>query len=192
MASRNDAINYALLLLSQAGIVLGEKSSMDKKIDQCYSIVKKNFLCVYPWSVAKRRVVLDIPMEIPPPFGYSASFTLPSDYLAIYMVCDPWGEPVSPMEKYTIENRKIFINMSPVYLIYLTDDVSVQDFSPPMVSAFAGSIAISLAQSVTGKKSTLDTVASMFSEELKNAKTLDNSESFDVSDQSYWEAKRFS
>ena len=98
------------------------------------------------WTFAAARASIT-PLTDPPPFGYSAQFQLPSDFLVVRQLSD---DPIHmrPID-YVKEQKLILCDVDILYIKYTARITDTNKFSPACTHAIAHKLAAAIANPLT-------------------------------------------
>jgi len=135
--------NDALAILGATSI--GSLSDSTKEARICnvqYDPCRKATLRLYPWSFAKKRVILDIPEVVAPEFSFENAFNLPTDFLRVIEI-DTQGA------SFQIEAGQVLTNASELNLRYVYNVTDTTLFDPLFDQALAHFLAWKICRHIT-------------------------------------------
>jgi len=141
-----------------------------------YNLVLDYVTSMHAWRFARTRVIL-APDLATPAFGYDNQFTLPSDYLSIFIASSDPNLDIRTayLDRFAIEEGKLLTDESTVYLIYIRKLLSADmpAVSVPFSEAVALYLATDLVMPITQSDTSKQMLLQQFNLALKKAKTLD-------------------
>ncbi len=150
--------NMAAELLSDHGMAtLDENTPLGRFMQRNFGYVRDEMLQAYPWHFAKTRKILPVD-NAAPAFGYSYSYTLPTDCLKLLPLrCGGLhnGTPIP----YELESGKILTNgdgNTSLKIHYIRRETDCSKFSPLFARAFGCRLALIASVRVTGKSNYYD------------------------------------
>lgn len=176
MASKNEIVNFALMLIGQSPIVDGEESVSSTYVDVSYDMTRKVFLTLHHWNAAKKTAVLNVP-NVNEDSLYGYEYNLPGDFLTMVEVLNNTSGQTD-FNDYRIYGDKILTNLGDLYITYIYDMMDVQGFTPGMAKAFAANLAMELCGKIPGTAAKLSEVSARFTDYLNYATQDSNNNSF--------------
>lgn len=197
MASKVDICNMALQNLGANFITsITEDTARAIQCNLRYDIARKALLNMHPWNFAMRRAALNLNTSTPA-FNYSYEFTLPSDFLWLYMTGneekyttnyaipfnDTFGVSDVPNfvgpDRYRIERNSngelvLLSQNATANIIYVSNVEDTQSFSGVFTELFARYLSALIASKIVGSKSERDTQMAIFKEELDYYQSIDS------------------
>ncbi len=149
-------------------------SKTAKAAAQWYDDARREALSETIWDFAIRRVQLSA--STAPPFGWSAKYQLPSDFIRVATI----GDEKNPLtgDDYTVEDGFILCNEpAPLNVRYVYDVQDIAKFSPKFLIAFVKKYSSYIASAVTGSLNMAAGLSEMAGEDMVNAKGLDAQQS---------------
>ena len=156
--SSTDIANLALDLLSGSQIqsIDSPTSATESLIARWYDTTRRKVLREHPWGFATKRIVL-APDSADPAFGYSAAFSVPSDFLRLLDVATNLSdtqETFLPKKYYQFEQNRILLNdyygdNESLNLIYIFDNTNVSQYDPLFIDLLAHDLALAIAYKVS-------------------------------------------
>ncbi len=182
ISSEVDICNLSADLLNTKPItsIAPPETSTEEAFSRWYDQTRRQALRRHPWNFATKRVVLAAD-SIAPAFGWSASFTLPTDFIRMghinqsVIVSD---NPV-PSSLYTIEGGKVLIgNLSgtdttQLRLVYVSDFTNVPQMDPAFINYFSILLAKNVSYKFTQSNSTIQRVDALMKEAEATARSID-------------------
>ncbi len=166
--------NAALDMLHEAALTsLADDRPVARWFAREYERIRDSLLAAHTWNFASRRVAIAAD-GVPPGFGWTNSFTLPTDFIRVHYVNRGGyhnGQPVT----YEIEGGKIVTNeAAPLYLRYIRKVTTEGDFDILFCTALAASLAEELSHWITGKTSFTQLASAKRQDAVKQARLLDS------------------
>lgn len=156
--------NNALNLLGVEKITaLNENSRAANVLNTAYNLTKEALLRSHFWNFSLKRVVLT-PDVTPPAFGYSYSFSLPSDAL-VWKFVDSYNTIKQ-------EGRQLLSDEGSIKLIYVSNSTSEADFDPIFTKTLAIRIASDICYILTNNVSLNQKLEADFDKIIKEAKRM--------------------
>jgi len=183
--SSTDICNLALDLLSADTVqdIENPTSATESILNRWYDQSRKKLLREHPWNFAIKRVILAA-NSTRPAFGYSASFSIPSDFVRLLSLSSDLSvnkETLLPKDSYQFENNKILLNdyygdVTSLRLIYVSNNVTVSQFDPMFIDLLAHEIALSVAYKITETNTNVERIQSLYRARSMMAKAIDGQE----------------
>jgi len=109
-----------------------------------YDDLLRELLQDHPWNFATKRTNLAADGTAPD-WGYDYRYTLPSDCVRVLSIDTTAQQP-----QWSVENGYILTDeVAPLYISYISDDVTENQFPPLFVTALSLRIAVELAMPLT-------------------------------------------
>lgn len=185
ITSSTDICNLALDLLSAGNVQDVENGTepAEELLNRWYSQSRRKVLREHPWNFATKRIILAADTT-DPAFGYSASFSVPSDFIRLLYISSNLSvnyETVMPKDAYQFENGKILLNdyygtPDAVRLVYIYDRTDISGFDPLFIDLLAHEIALNVAYKVTETNTNVERLNSIKTERARLAKAIDGQE----------------
>ena len=184
MASEIETINLALSFLGETSITsMIEDSVNANAVRIALPITRESLLTVHTWDFSLRRLKLEVSDHNAPAWGYQYSYPLPADCLRLIQVGLFENDPNI---SYKVEDRNILTDYTDILILYITRDINLQHASPLFIEAFAAKLAMNISTSLEGSKGMLETMASLYANNLSVAIQADNVESNYLESSSSW------
>ncbi len=138
-----DICNNALVRIGSKTIT--SLTDGDKVANACNTIYERtrdSLLRMHLWNFAIKRSTL-ASEEDTPAFGFNYSFPLPSDFIRVKELDDPWTI-------YKIEQGKLLTDSSSVKLVYVSRETDVAKFDALFTEALILMLAINLSYILIG------------------------------------------
>jgi hypothetical protein len=171
MAANSDVeiVNMALVMLGARPIAaLDEGTKAATLASEIFDTERDATLQAHEWNFALKRTSLAKDAAAPP-FGFGASYQLPSDYLRVV--------EVSPDCIYRIEGKKLLTDETAISIRYLRQVTSPSEWSPQFKSVFAARLAWRMSYPLTEQVSKMDRAEKTYAVLLAEARTIDSQES---------------
>lgn len=148
-----------------------------------YDTTRRGLLRRFVWNFARKRAVITRDVTAPI-FGFTDAYTFPNDYLRLLA----FGNTTDFDEMfhwdvhrflYEIEGRKLLINNDgdeSVNLIYIYDNISVNEYDALFVETLALKLAYKMAYKFTTKKSVVDRINTELEQKTQEAVSIDGQE----------------
>ncbi len=163
--------NAALILLGERTIESLEANSPSARlVKDRYAEVRDDLLRVLPWNFATTRVELAA-SATPPTHQYARAYPVPSDFIWLLEVEDEnrWG--------YVVEGQEILTSITaPLRIVYVRRVTNPTEMDPMFRFTLAASLAVDLAEAVTGDSGKLDLVLAIFQSRLDASRTSNGQE----------------
>ena len=180
-----DVSNLSLSMLNVKRISTIENpvTPTEELMSLWYDQTRRQALRRHPWNFAGTRIIL-APDSEDPLFGYSAQFTLPSDYIRIMYLNESviqFDSPVSS-NRYTVEGGKIKIggllgaDPTQLQLIYVKDFTSVPQMDPLFIDYFSTLLAQNVSYKLTQQNSAVERVNALMEQAEERARSMDGQE----------------
>jgi len=166
MATEVTICNSALVSVGADKITsLTDGTRQARICNEIYESERDALLAEHRWNFAIKRVALAV--EDVTPLGYTYSYALPSDYLAIV---DVLGDDVGP---YVIEGSSLLTDDSSVELQYVAHVTDPSLWSPTFCAALADRIAKKIAPKMKASVSRTESLKDDYKRSLLKAKIVD-------------------
>lgn len=148
--------NFAATILDDIRLSsLDDPSPLGRFMADNFGFCRDEVLRAFPWPFAKKRAQLaEDGQGLLPLFGWSYSYTLPSDCLRILELrCDGYHDmPYKPA--YEVEGRQVLCNVSgPLPAVYIRRVTNMAEWDPLAARVLGAYLAQLASQRVTGKTS---------------------------------------
>ena len=152
MSARIDAVNFALAFLGESEITsLDDDSDRARTMKTFYYIARDAVLEDASWTFATRRF-MPARNEVDPDWGWSASYTIPSDIMRVTTVLrqisdanplpyDYYDYPQEIRSAHVIEGNEILSNDDPIYCLGIRTMEDEASYSPLFLEAFSAKLA---------------------------------------------------
>jgi hypothetical protein len=153
MTSVVSICNLALSSLGKDEISsLTEASAEARACNQFYTISRDTLLQSYPWRFATKTQSLG-EISNDKAGAWSYAYARPVDCLKVLWLRPAYSNDAAPVDEfgspYEIEGRRIYCNLSPAFMRYITREIDVAHFPPLFVDALASALAVRLAMPMT-------------------------------------------
>lgn len=159
--------NALLLLGAQPINDLSEDTDRARLASNLYPSQRDAALRAHPWNCCIKRVAL-APDAVPPAFGWTYQFTLPSDFLRALSVGQDGAE-----EDYRIEAGKLLCDVNPAYLRYTFRNENPATWDHLLVQAMELQMAAAMAYGITQSATLRDSLRGEVALFLKRARAVD-------------------
>lgn len=183
--SSTDICNLALDLLSANTVqdIENPKTSTESLLGRWYDQNRRRLLREHPWNFAIKRIVLARDV-VDPAFGYSAAFSVPSDFIRVLALSSDTSDGVEtniPTKHYQFEGNKILMNdmygeINSVRMIYVYDAKTVSKFDPMFIDLLAYDLALSCAYKLTESRANTETIREIYKGRMMLSKAIDGQE----------------
>lgn len=170
MASAVEIANLALLALGddESLVELNTDTRAGRAILAVFAIERDALLRKHPWNFAMTRVSLPALADAPP-FGYQYAYQLPADWLRF------WDE--TEFEPFAIESGKMLTDSPPpINIRYIRRVTDTGAFDALFVKTLAASIAVAVAQRLTGSATIRGNAMDEMAMQMAEAKRIDGQE----------------
>lgn len=173
-----DILNIALDRIGAKGIVAETDQHESARVAlRHYTFILNDLLTRHDWSFAKKGLVLSATATTPIN-GFAYEHALPGDFLHVVTIV-PQGkaELRSPQHyEYEIHDGYIYTNVSPIYLLYLSNNVldNPHKFPPYFGPALALAIAASMIPVFEPSQAGIELYTTVAERALKKAIWLDS------------------
>ena len=173
MASVVQICNSALNQLGASSITALTENSKNARIcNERYETIRDAVYRSHPWNSLVKRVQLAQDSDTPA-WGFSYQYTLPSDCLRVLQIKDYNSD-------YKIEGRKLLIDESDVYLIYLTIETDVNQLDILLRETISAGLAQDIAYAITSNLQVTKLMAEKYQAKLSEARHTDASEGYNT------------
>ena len=173
MASVVQICNSALNQLWASSITaLTENSKNARLCNERYETIRDAVYRSHPWNCLVKRVELAQDSDTPA-FGFTYQYTLPSDCLRILTIKDYNAD-------YKVEGRKLLINESSVYLIYLAIVTDVNQLDVLLRETISAALAQDIAYAITSNLQVAKLMNEKYQLKISEARHADASEGYNV------------
>lgn len=179
MATKLGLYNGALRRIKQARLeTISDDVEARYLLDDCYAGIVGFCLEAGLWNFAQRSVEITPDDDLTPSWGYNNSFVKPDDYIRLVAISD--NEMMDPpLDNYLDENSGWHANVDPLYVTYISRDVSLGGFNLALwPESFARAVEHRLALEVAPHLTAMGTDAMRllgkdFDRLMRNARTMD-------------------
>jgi len=173
MASVVQICNSALNQLGASSITALTEDSKNARIcNERYETIRDAVYRSHPWNCLVKRVQLAQDTATPA-WGFTYQYTLPSDCLRVLQIRDYNSD-------YKIEGRKLLIDESDVYLIYLTIETDVNQLDILLRETISAGLAQDIAYAITSNLQVTKLMAEKYQAKLSEARHTDASEGYNT------------
>ena len=173
MASVVQICNSALNQLGASSITALTEDSKNARIcNERYETIRDAVYSSHPWNCLVKRVQLAQDTDTPA-WGFTYQYTLPSDCLRVLQIKDYNSD-------YKIEGRKLLIDESDVYLIYLTIETDVNQLDILLRETISAGLAQDIAYAITSNLQVTKLMAEKYQAKLSEARHTDASEGYNT------------
>ena len=173
MASVVQICNSALNQLGASSITALTENSKNARIcNERYETIRDAVYRSHPWNCLVKRVQLAQDSDTPA-WGFSYQYTLPSDCLRVLQIKDYDAD-------YKIEGRKLLIEQSTVYLIYLAIETDVNQLDILLRETISAALAQDMAYAITSNLQVAKLMAEKYQAKLSEARHTDASEGYNT------------
>jgi len=179
VTSSTDIGNLAMDLLGASTVnnIDVPTTSTESLLHRWYDQSRRKVLRGHPWNFASTRAQLAASSTVPP-FGFTASFPVPNDFIRLNSVQDSEGNPVAK-KAYTFENSSILSNVDSGILrikyVYNITDVNL--FDPLFIDLLCLDIAIGIAFKITDSNTNVQRIGELQKMRRVIAMAIDGQES---------------
>ena len=172
-SSAAEICNRALNATGQGAITaLDEGTPRSDLCQRLYTDLRDELLQDHPWNFAQKRIALAAEVATPA-YEWDLQYNFPSDALRVLAVNEDWQHA-----KWVSENRKILTNWkAPIYVRYLSNDVTENNFPPKFTAALVMRLAIDLVMPLTESASRRDALFKEYQVAIRAARGADARES---------------
>jgi len=173
MASVVQICNSALNQLGASSITALTENSKNARIcNERYETIRDAVFRSHPWNCLVTRVQLAQDTETPA-WGFSYQYTLPSDCLRVLTILNYDAD-------YKIEGRKLLINESSVFMLYLKIETDVNQLDILLRETIAAGLASDIAYAITSNMAVSKLMIEKYGLKLSEAKHTDASEGYNT------------
>ncbi len=173
MASVVQICNSALNQLGASSITALTEDSKNARIcNERYETIRDAVYRSHPWNCLVKRVQLAQDTDTPA-WGFTYQYTLPSDCLRVLQIKDYNSD-------YKIEGRKLLIDESDVYLIYLAIETDVNQLDILLRETISAGLAQDIAYAITSNLQVTKLMAEKYQAKLSEARHTDASEGYNT------------
>ena len=173
MASVVQICNSALNQLGASSITALTENSKNARIcNERYETIRDAVYRSHPWNCLVKRVQLAQDSDTPA-WGFTYQYTLPSDCLRVLQIKDYNSD-------YKIEGRKLLIEQSSVYLIYLAIETDVNQLDILLRETISAALAQNIAYVITSNLQVAKLMAEKYQAKLSEARHTDASEGYNT------------
>tara|TARA_R100001244_G_C5149348_1_gene129386 strand:- start:488 stop:1069 length:582 start_codon:yes stop_codon:yes gene_type:complete len=173
MASVVQICNSALNQLGASSITaLTEDSKNARLCNERYETIRDAVYRSHPWNCLVKRVQLAQDTDTPA-WGFTYQYTLPSDCLRVLQIKDYNSD-------YKIEGRKLLIDESDVYLIYIAIETDVNQLDILLRETISAGLAQDIAYAITSNLQVTKLMAEKYQAKLSEARHTDASEGYNT------------
>ena len=173
MASVVQICNSALNQLGASSITALTENSKNARIcNERYETIRDAVYRSHPWNCLVKRVQLAQDSDTPA-WGFDYQYTLPSDCLRVLQIKDYDAD-------YKIEGRKLLIEQSTVYLIYLAIETDVNQLDILLRETISAALAQDMAYAITSNLQVAKLMAEKYQAKLSEARHTDASEGYNT------------
>ena len=173
MASVVQICNSALNQLGASSITALTENSKNARIcNERYETIRDAVYRSHPWNCLVKRVQLAQDSDTPA-WGFTYQYTLPSDCLRVLQIKDYNSD-------YKIEGRKLLIEESEVYLIYLAMESDVNQLDVLLRETIAAGLASDIAYAITSNLQVAKLMTEKYGLKLSEARHTDASEGYNT------------
>ena len=173
MASVVQICNSALNQLGASSITALTENSKNARIcNERYETIRDAVYRSHPWNCLVKRVQLAQDSDTPA-CGFTYQYTLPSDCLRVLQIKDYNSD-------YKIEGRKLLIEESEVYLIYLAIETDVNQLDILLRETISAALAQDISYAITSNLQVAKLMAEKYQAKLSEARHTDASEGYNT------------
>ena len=173
MASVIQICNSALNQLGASSITaLTENSKNARLCNERYETIRDAVFRSHPWNCLVKRIQLAQDTDTPA-WGFTSQYTLPSDCLRVLQIKDYNLD-------YKIEGRKLLINESAVYLIYLAQITDVNELDVLLRETISAGLASDISYAITSNLQVTKLMTEKYGLKLSEARHTDASEGYNT------------
>lgn len=162
--------NALLMLGAQTINDFSDQVDRAKLCSNLYATVRDDMLRSHPWNCCIKRAVL-APDVAAPPFGYSHSFELPSDFLRVLEV----GSAGVQID-YLVEGRTVQANTTVLELRYVFRNEVENTWDSHLVKLVTLAMAAAMAYPITQSASMQQAMEQKLETSLRRARAVDGQE----------------
>ena len=173
MASVVQICNSALNQLGASSITaLTDDSKNARLCNERYTTIRDAVFRAHPWNCLIKRIQLAQDTATPA-WGFTYQYTLPADCLRILGIKDYNSD-------YKVEGRKLLIDESSVYLIYLAQITDVNELDILLRETISAYLAQDIAYAITANLQVSKLMAEKYQAKLSEARHADSSEGYNT------------
>jgi len=173
MASVVQICNSALNQLGASSITaLTDDSKNARLCNERYTTIRDAVFRAHPWNCLIKRIQLAQDTATPA-WGFTYQYTLPADCLRILGIKDYNSD-------YKVEGRKLLIDESSVYLIYLAQITDVNELDVLLRETISAHLAQDIAYAITANLQVSKLMAEKYQAKLSEARHTDASEGYNT------------
>jgi len=173
MASIVQICNSALNQLGASSITaLTDDSKNARLCNERYTTIRDAVFRSHPWNCLIKRVQLAQDTATPA-WGFTYQYTLPADCLRILGIKDYNSD-------YKVEGRKLLIDESSVYLIYLAQITDVNELDVLLRETISAHLAQDIAYAITANLQVSKLMAEKYQAKLSEARHTDAGEGYNT------------
>ena len=173
MSSIVQICNSALNQLGASSITaLTENSKNARLCNERYETIRDAVFRSHPWNCLVTRVQLAQDTDTPA-WGFSYQYTLPSDCLRVLTILNYDAD-------YKIEGRKLLINESSVFMLYLKIETDVNQLDILLRETIAAGLASDIAYAITSNMAVSKLMIEKYGLKLSEARHTDASEGYNT------------
>ena len=173
MASVVQICNSALNQLGASSITALTENSKNARIcNERYETIRDAVYRSHPWNCLVKRVQLAQDSDTPA-WGFTYQYTLPSDCLRVLQIKDYNSD-------YKVEGRKLLIEESEVYLIYLAIETDVNQLDILLRETISAALAQDISYAITSNLQVAKLMAEKYQAKLSEARHTDASEGYNT------------
>ncbi len=165
--------NRALNATGQGAITaLDEGTTRADLCNRLYADLRDELLQDHPWNFAQKRIALAADVATPA-YEWDLQYNFPADALRVLAVNEDYQRV-----RWVSENRKILTNdTAPIYVRYLSNNVTENNFPPKFVAALVLRLAIDLAMPMTESAARREALFKEYQVAIRAARGADARES---------------
>lgn len=173
-----------LLQIDPITSIATPETAQEELFARWYDHARKEALRRHSWNFAIKRTVLAKSSDAPP-FGYSAAYELPSDYIRLMYISSSninQDYPI-PSRDFAVEGGRILAgnllseNSDSLSLVYVSDYENVPNMDALFIEYLAISLAQKVAYTVTQSNTNIDRLTQLMEAAEAKARAMDGQES---------------
>ncbi len=171
LTSSVEIVNVALAKLGEQAILAFNDDSVPGRLAQRdYDHYRDALLSEYPWNFAIKRAELAI--ELPAPtYEFANKYRMPVDLLRLIEVDNPHNWP------WRREGDHVLTDMAaPLRIKYVARNTNPAEYPSYFAEALAGRLAMEWAEGLTGTRTVVEQMASLYRNKLQVARVADGQE----------------
>tara|TARA_R110001592_G_scaffold245816_8_gene507381 strand:+ start:5155 stop:5736 length:582 start_codon:yes stop_codon:yes gene_type:complete len=173
MASVVQICNSALNQLGASSITALTENSKNARIcNERYETIRDAVFRSHPWNCLVTRVQLAQDTETPA-WGFSYQYTLPSNCLRVLSILNYDAD-------YKIEGRKLLINESSVFILYLKIETDVNQLDILLRETISAGLASDIAYAITSNMAVAKLMTEKYGLKLSEARFTDATEGYNT------------